>query len=1038
VVTGIGVAALATGISYNQLQQTSRAALTTLTGSAEQANAQMDRLNEFASTSPFAKDVFIKAQQQMLGFGIEAQKVIPYLDSIQNAVAATGGSNQDIAELSNIFSKISASSKITAEDLNQFAVRGVDAATIIGSQMGMTGAQIREQITAGTLDAGQALDALAAGMQDRFGGAADNVKNTLSGAFDRVKAAWRDLSSELAAPLVGPEGGGLLVGLLNRTADLMRAFQALPTPIKTTIASLGGFVGVTATVAGGFLLLAPRIVSTVDAFRRLKSTSPGITSGLGRIASAAGKAGAMIATMQIIGSFLPERSSIQINEAADALRNLSAATAGNHSADLTGLREAFQGLTDPTLGQQIGNTASQIERLFGGMSNNQWNEQVFADLSAGLASIFESNPAEAAQIFNEMLEMTGGTAEELIALMPAYAEALRAAGEQAGVTGEDFDVVAWATSDMSEEMADAADEAAALAAEQEYLAGEQERLADVTRKTTDEMAEQVGQLETLLDVMRNAGGAFMDVQDAQAQYAETIMGLGDVMDEFATATGNALNEAGDNWDFYSEKGALANKTVNEIAQNGWDLVDSLAATGASADEMAAAMQQSREDVINQAIAFGMGDEAAANLADRMGLIPENVYSHIDVVTGPGLARLAALEEEMEQLPDGEVTVNGDTLPAEDALAEIVETINTTDADHIVINGNIVPIEEALDEIEGLIDEGVSDLDVGINRDGAILETTNLVSDIEGMAPEIPLLANDQPARDTLTLLGQDYENLGPTTNLYANDQPARDELNWFEDAVSGSRPSATIDADNRPALSETQWWKVETDKTIGTAGINARDRGAEDRRRAILRNIDMSTGTAGINAQDRGANSSANRILSGIASKTANVGVGAQARWAQINSIIAQIQNRAGSAGAAVSIGAINARAGGGPVWGPGTSTSDSIPTLLSDGEYVHRTAAAQHYGYSTMDAINQMRIPKDQMLALASGQHVARRAEGGPVGWAGAPAYQAPMSSSTTSTVNNTYYLQINPGDLQGIRTLEDLVANARRNSRQQVGVNA
>jgi hypothetical protein len=47
-------------------------------------------------------------------------------------------------------------------------------------------------------------------------------------------------------------------------------------------------------------------------------------------------------------------------------------------------------------------------------------------------------------------------------------------------------------------------------------------------------------------------------------------------------------------------------------------------------------------------------------------------------------------------------------------------------------------------------------------------------------------------------------------------------------------------------------------------------------------------------------------------------------------------------------------------------------------------------------------------------------------------------MSSSTTSTVNNTYYLQINPGDLQGIRTLEDLVANARRNSRQQVGVNA
>ena len=205
-ITGVGVAALTTGINYNTLQQTSRAALTTITGSAEEANRQMDKLDDFASNSPFAKDVFIRAQQQMLGFGIEAQKVIPYMDAIQQSVAATGGSNNDIAELSAIFSKVSASAKITAQDLNEFGNRGIDAATLIGSQMGMTGAQIREEITAGSLDAGEALDALASGMQDRFGGAADNVKNTITGSFDRVKAAWRDLSGDLSAPLVGPDG----------------------------------------------------------------------------------------------------------------------------------------------------------------------------------------------------------------------------------------------------------------------------------------------------------------------------------------------------------------------------------------------------------------------------------------------------------------------------------------------------------------------------------------------------------------------------------------------------------------------------------------------------------------------------------------------------------------------------------------------------------------------------------------------------------------------------------------------------------------
>src|SRR5665648_302567 len=237
VIVGVGVAALKTGISYNTLQQQSRAALTTLLGSAEAANAQMDKLDVFARTSPFAKQVFITAQQQMLGFGIEARKVIPYLDAIQNAVAAMGGSNDDVAELTRIMAQISASSKITAVDLMQFGRRGIDAATIIGSQMGKTGAQIREDITAGTLDAQVALDALAAGMQDRYGGAAENVKNTFTGAVDRIKAAWRDFSGMLAEPLVGAEGGGVFIGLLNDTADVLRAFMALPDPIRNV--SLG-------------------------------------------------------------------------------------------------------------------------------------------------------------------------------------------------------------------------------------------------------------------------------------------------------------------------------------------------------------------------------------------------------------------------------------------------------------------------------------------------------------------------------------------------------------------------------------------------------------------------------------------------------------------------------------------------------------------------------------------------------------------------------------------------------------------------------
>lgn len=278
-ITGIGVAALKTGVQYNTLQQTTRAALTTLLGSAAAANAQMDKLDDFARNSPFAKDTFIRAQQQMLAFGIETSKVIPYLDAVQNAVAAAGGSNADIEAIVATMSKIQSSAKLTAQDLNEFGNRGVNAAELIGSQMGKTGAQIRADITSGSLDATAALDALAAGMSQRFDGAADNVKNTFAGAMDRVKAAWRDFSSELARPLVDPDGGGALVDLLNWAADAMRAFEDLPEPVKNATTAITGVTGATALLGGGFMLLLPRILDFTAALATLGVTKTAIAGG---------------------------------------------------------------------------------------------------------------------------------------------------------------------------------------------------------------------------------------------------------------------------------------------------------------------------------------------------------------------------------------------------------------------------------------------------------------------------------------------------------------------------------------------------------------------------------------------------------------------------------------------------------------------------------------------------------------------------------------------------------------------------------------
>ncbi|MBN8881709.1 MAG: tape measure protein [Salana multivorans] len=231
-VTGLGVALFKVGSDYNRLQQSSRAALSTLLGGAEAANAQMDKLDAFARNSPFAKQVFIVAQQQLLGFGLAADKVLPTLDAIQNAVAATGGSNTEIERVTYSLAQMQGQGKLTGETLNQLGQYGIDAAGIIGARMGKTGAEIRDMASKpGGIPADQIWDDLVTGLMDRFGGATAGIKAQFDGAADRVKGAWRDIGSTIAAPFIDPNGGGRAVEWANKVADALRALEQKAKPL---------------------------------------------------------------------------------------------------------------------------------------------------------------------------------------------------------------------------------------------------------------------------------------------------------------------------------------------------------------------------------------------------------------------------------------------------------------------------------------------------------------------------------------------------------------------------------------------------------------------------------------------------------------------------------------------------------------------------------------------------------------------------------------------------------------------------------------
>lgn len=128
----------------------------------------------------------------------------------------------------------------------------------------------------------------------------------------------------------------------------------------------------------------------------------------------------------------------------------------------------------------------------------------------------------------------------------------------------------------------------------------------------------------------------------------------------------------------------------------------------------------------------------------------------------------------------------------------------------------------------------------------------------------------------------------------------------------------------------------------------------------------VKSATTGLwDSMDDGFASAVSSILSGLGQIISKLDqVAAQA--ARVASELAKV-NSGGSGGSGY--------ARGGPVFGAGTSTSDSVPAWLSTGEWVIRAAAVRRYGSSFFAALNGMRVPVQALRDLVHGFSA-----GGPV----------------------------------------------------------
>ena len=169
------------------------------------------------------------------------------LRAISGVAAMTGASYGDMA---NIFTTVAGNGRLMGDQLLQLSSRGINAAAILGQQLGKSESEIREMVSKGQID----FNTFAKAMDDAFGEHAKDANKTFSGATANIRAALKKIGADFAAVMISTddynksfETGSY--NLINVANNIRMFINGIKTAIEATNGPLQGFTGVFHTIS---------------------------------------------------------------------------------------------------------------------------------------------------------------------------------------------------------------------------------------------------------------------------------------------------------------------------------------------------------------------------------------------------------------------------------------------------------------------------------------------------------------------------------------------------------------------------------------------------------------------------------------------------------------------------------------------------------------------------------------------------------------------------------------------------------------------
>ena len=240
------------GVSYNAQMEQLQVLFTTLTGSAEEADRVISQIQADASKSPFDVQTLIKANQYLISAGVSADDARQTILDLGNAIAATGGGNDELDRMAMNLQQIQNVGKASSQDIKQFANAGINIYGLLADSMGVSVEKVKEMDISYEVLA----DALHKASEEggKFNGAMESQSETLTGSLNQLKSSIKSLLGEITQSAMP-----VIKKVIAQIQKVVNWFSELDDSQKETILKIAALVA----AIGPALIIAGKVVSVI-------------------------------------------------------------------------------------------------------------------------------------------------------------------------------------------------------------------------------------------------------------------------------------------------------------------------------------------------------------------------------------------------------------------------------------------------------------------------------------------------------------------------------------------------------------------------------------------------------------------------------------------------------------------------------------------------------------------------------------------------------------------------------------------------------